>query len=48
MAVAAGCFLIRQTGGRAGRAGDDLPRPARSCCAAWIAGLQNGANGVVR
>ncbi len=41
MAVAAGCFLIGQPGGRAGRVWS-IARPARLCCAAWIAGGQEG------
>ena len=37
MAGVAGCILIGQPGGRAGRAlTTDQARPARSCCAAWI------------
>ncbi len=41
MAVAAGCFLIGQPSGRAGRAWT-RERPARSRCAVGIAGGQEG------
>ncbi len=37
MALAAGCFMIGQPSGRAGRAWT-RERPARSCWAEWIAG----------
>ncbi len=33
MAVAAGCILFGQPGGRAGRVWSSPSRPARSCCA---------------
>ena len=42
MAVAADCSRQRQPGGRAGRASAEA-RPARSFCAAWIAGGTRGA-----